>query len=277
MLLRVWTAVTKQISWRSWPNVWTPQNWESRTSQLHLNLTMCPVGLDGWVWAPPSPLSDRPFPPAVFSFLSCTVEFSLYWTICNRMHTCCNFFLSTKTLSLPGFPFRYCPSSLIPFSENSGMELSKVTLPTSSSVPSWTQFGRGFVSATPPKWPTVSLPVTPHDWSHSWPSASQCSLSVALTRWSSSRSWSTFFSWPLVQLCHLAFHVPCWSFLFSLLKATALHISSISKCWRVPSLVSSPLLSSAWDPLQVISCRMVGTLNIILLLTSKFVSPTLPS
>ena len=54
------------------------------------------------------------------------------------------FFFHLQKPSLgPGFPSRYCLSPLSPFSENPGMELSKVAIPISSSFPSWTHFGAG--------------------------------------------------------------------------------------------------------------------------------------
>ena len=59
--------------------------------------------------------------------------------------------------------------------------------------------------------------------------------------------------------------MPHWSFLFSLLCWLLLLTSPAYLCWRVPRLSSSPFLSLAWNPLEVISCRMVDTLYTIAL------------
>ena len=58
--------------------------------------------------------------------------------------------------------------------------------------------------------------------------------------------------------------MPHWSFLISLLCWLLLLTSPAYLCWRVPHL-ASPFLSLAWNPLGVISCKIVGTLNTIAL------------
>lgn len=70
VLLRIGAARTKQTSWGSWSSV-------RNLITDAFNHALLPVVLDGWVWTTPSPLSDAPFAPAVFSFLSGTVKFSL--------------------------------------------------------------------------------------------------------------------------------------------------------------------------------------------------------